>query len=212
MTRLLESATLNDAQRVGALDLRADARDARDLAEQAFADYAARNAILHRVNAPRVAAERLRERGIDQALRLGRWFEGAAPDSWPASDAPIPGRCGGMSFWSDSPFRNHLSKALACHPDITTLEEVDHLAAVGGHWLAGETGLRQLDGRGRRRAGRRSARAYWNGVQDSVGALVGGSDLRRQVAAAHGRDAAGRAPVSGRRRSCSPCAIRVTSS
>jgi len=81
ITDLLDSAALNDAQRIGALDLRADARDALGRVEQAFADYAARNAILERVNAPRIATE-VRERRIEQARRLAGWFERTPPGPW----------------------------------------------------------------------------------------------------------------------------------
>lgn len=178
MTQLLDTLALNDAQRVGALDLRADAFDALDRPADAFADYTGRNAILERVNAPRVAAE-LSERRVAQARRLLRWFESAAPDSWRSKCAPDAAR----------PVRQHvflagfprsgttlLEKTLACHPDIATLEEVDHLSAVAGHLLGGDTALRELTDLPAAQADAMRD-AYWRAAESSVGASLSGRIL-----------------------------------
>lgn len=146
MTQLLAAPGLSDAQRVSALDLRADARDATGDAAQAFEDYAARNAILERGYAPRIAAE-LRERRIDEARRLAAWFQSAAPDSWRVPRDPDRVR----------PVREHafllgfprsgttlLEKALAGHPQVTTLEEQDVLSESGAQWLADDAALHSL--------------------------------------------------------------------
>lgn len=146
MTQLLAAPGLNDAQRVGALDLRADARDAAGNAAQAFDDYAGRNAILERAYAPRIASE-LRERRIDEARRLASWFQSAAPDSWRVPRDPDRVR----------PVREHafllgfprsgttlLEKALAGHPQVTTLEEQDVLSESGAQRLVDDAALHSL--------------------------------------------------------------------
>lgn len=146
MTQLLSRRDLNEAQRIGALDLRADARDKADKPAQAFEDYAARNAILERSYAPRIARE-LPERRIDQARRLAAWFGAAPTDAW--SEKRLPD--------SVRPVRQHvfllgfprsgttlLEKALAGHPRVTTLEEQDVLSESAGHLLADDAALRSL--------------------------------------------------------------------
>ena len=84
MTRMLDRPDLSDDNRVGALDLRADALDTLDRPGEAFADYQSRNAILRRVNAPRIERE-IRERRADEARRLGEYFAAAPNDPWRAT-------------------------------------------------------------------------------------------------------------------------------
>lgn len=178
MTQLLASSPLNDAQRVGALDLRADARDALDRPADAFADYASRNAILERINAPRIAAE-LSERRVDQARRLLRWFESALAEPWrtkPGADTVRPVREHVFLVGFPRSGTTLLEKTLACHPDISTLEEVDHLSAAAGSLLAGESALHEL---ARLSPSRTEAarEAYWRGVESSVGTALSGRIL-----------------------------------
>lgn len=178
MTQLLASPVLADAQRIGALDLRADAHDALDRPADAFADYTSRNAILERNNAPRVAAE-LSERRIDQARRLVRWFESADPRPWQArSSAASASPVRGHVFLAGFPRSGTtlLEKTLACHPDISTLEEVDHLAAVAGDLLASEPALRELSSLPQARV-QALCDAYWRGVESTLGALPSGRIL-----------------------------------
>ena len=178
MTQLLATPGLNDAQRVGALDLRADARDATGDAAQAFADYAARNAILERGYAPRIAAE-LRERRIDEARRLAAWFRSAPPDSWRVPRDPDRVR----------PVREHafllgfprsgttlLEKALAGHPQVTTLEERDVLSETGAQWLADDAALRSLAALPDAQADA-LRQTYWRGVGTAAGTDLTGRVL-----------------------------------
>ena len=178
MTQLLAGGALNDAQRVGALDLRGDARDALDDASGAFADYAARNAVLERVNAPRIAGE-VRERRIDQARRLAAWFDSAPAEPWrrrAAADRVRPVR--GHVFLVGFPRSGTtlLEKMLAGHPDITTLEEVDLLESAGGQLLADNAALRTL-------ATLSDAQsdvfreAYWHAAESAAGAPLAGRVL-----------------------------------
>lgn len=175
MTQLLASPTLNDAQRVGAFDLRADARDALDRPLDAFADYASRNAILLRNNAPRIAAE-LSERRIDQARRLLSWFESAAPEPWRTkapADATRPAREHVFLLGFPRSGTTLLEKSLACHPDIATLEEVDHLSAAAGALLADDRSLHELASLSPARTAA-AREAYWRGVEATLGAAPAG--------------------------------------
>ncbi len=173
LTAMLGRTSLSVQNRVAALDLRADAHDAADDATAAFADYAARNALLERGNAQRVAAE-IRERRVVQAERLGRWFATAAPAPWrePAGDdsaRPVSGHAFLLSFPRSG--TTLLEKALAGHRRVVTMEEVDHLAAAGGHWLDGNTGLTQLATLSAADANAARAR-YWAGVRNTIGAAL----------------------------------------
>lgn len=178
MSRLLADVPLSDAQRVGVLDLRADARDALDNTAGAFADYGERNAILKRTNAPRIAAE-VSERRVDQARRLVAWLDSAPPGPWRARPGPDTVR----------EVREHVfllgfprsgttlvEKALAGHPEVVTLEEVDVLAAAGGHLLVDAVAMESLV---RLSAADADAvrSAYWQGVRATVGAALPGRVL-----------------------------------
>ena len=178
MTDLLDSAVLNDAQRIGALDLRADARDVLGRAEEAFADYAARNAILERVNAPRIAAE-VGERRIEQARRLAGWFERTPPGPWrtaTGSDTVRSVREHVFLLGFPRSGTTLLEKVLAGHPDISTLPEVDHLAAVGEHLLADDASLQALATLAPSQA-RALREDYWRNVAASVAVPLAGRIL-----------------------------------
>lgn len=178
MTHLLASSALNEAQRIGALDLRADARDALNRPVDAFADYAGRNAILERINAPRIAAE-LSERRVDQARRLVRWFAAAAPEPWrvkAGADEVRPVREHVFLVGFPRSGTTLLEKMLACHPDISTLEEVDHLSAAAGGLLADDSALHALVNLSPARAGA-LREAYWRSVESSVGGSLSGRIL-----------------------------------
>lgn len=178
MTQLLSHASLSDTQRVGALDLRADARDALGTPAGAYVDYVERNAILERVNAPRIALE-VPERRIDQARRLAAWFDAAPPAPWQARASADEVRTArGHVFLLGFPRSGTtlLEKALAGHPDVATLEEVDHLAEAGEHLLAGDAALKELMALTAARADELRA-DYWRGVEGTVGAPLAGRIL-----------------------------------
>jgi tetratricopeptide (TPR) repeat protein len=178
MTELLDSASLNDAQQVGALDLRADARDALDRTGEAFADYVARNAILERVNAPRIASE-LGERRIEQARRLAAWFERTPPQPWrtgPGADTVRAVREHVFLLGFPRSGTTLLEKVLAGHPDVSTLQEIDHLAAAGEHLLADDASLQALATLTPSQA-RTLREDYWRSVGGSVAAPLAGRIL-----------------------------------
>jgi hypothetical protein len=146
MTALLGRSDLVTQNRIAALDLRADAHDAGGDAAAAFADYTARNSLLESTNLQRVNAE-VSERRIAQAERLGRWFIAADPQPWLKragvdNQRPVSGHAFLVGFPRSG--TTLLEKSLAGHPQVVTMEEVDHLASAGGHWLADSTTLTQL--------------------------------------------------------------------
>ena len=172
LTARLGRAGVSDPNRVALLDLRAEARDAMDHVADAFADYMARNAILERTHAARIAQE-LPERRIEQARRLTRHFASARPDAWQArtgTDEAGASVARGHVFVLGFPRSGTtlIEKALASHPDFVALEEVDHLGAAGGHLLANEAGLQNLE-RLTPAEAQACREAYWRGVGQTLG-------------------------------------------
>jgi Flp pilus assembly protein TadD len=148
MTRLLESPDLNDDNRVGVLDLRADAFDLLDLRDEAFADYQSRNAILRKANAHRIERE-IGERRVDEARRVANYFAHAPDGPWRASageDHVGARAASGHAFLIGFPRSGTtlLERVLAAHPGVATLSEVDHLGEVRRGFMADATGLDSL--------------------------------------------------------------------
>jgi hypothetical protein len=172
---LLARTDINAQNRIAALDLRADAHDASASSAAAFADYAARNALLHAASAPRVARE-LPERRIAQARRLAAWFDAAPAAPWQqraGGDSTSP--AAGHAFLIGFPRSGTtlLEKALAGHPAIVSLEEIDHLSAATPGWLDNDAALRRLATLDAATA--EVARAqYWRRVEASVPGGVAG--------------------------------------
>lgn len=134
----LRRTDITDQNRIALLDLRAEARDKSNDCKQAFFDYTERNALLIRDNEARVAQLRP-EREIDNTLRISAFFRNH------------------VSAWHDwhdlgdnlSPVRSHVflvgfprsgttlvEKALAGHPDIVTLEEIESLHGISEQWTS----------------------------------------------------------------------------
>lgn len=177
LTRLLARTDLADVQRVDAHDLRADARDALGRPGEAFADYAARNAILRRVHAPRFA-DPAQESPPDRTRRLAAWFEARPAMAWAgASGADTVGAAaaGGHAFVLGFPRSGTtlLEKALAGHARVACLEEVDVLATVSGGLLADGAALSRLASLTPAQA-LPLREAYWRGVSQTLGAPIGG--------------------------------------
>ena len=180
MTSLLGRSDLPEETRIAALDLRAEARDLADRPTEAFADYQARNVLLERLNAPRIARE-LTERRAHQARRLAVWFAAAPPEPWrtPAGrDTEGAETVRGHAFLLGFPRSGTtlLEKVLASHPAGVTLEEVDRLAEAGGHLLADAAGLRRLAEMSPQEA-QACRRTYWRGVRETLGDDLAGKVL-----------------------------------
>ena len=170
-TRVLDQLGPDDEARLGVLDLRSEALDKLDQTNEAFADYLARNQMLSRLQAPAIMAG-LPERRLGQALRLAAQFEGSTPRvwRWRAGEDAIGNRTArGHAFLLGFPRSGTtlVEKALAGHPDVATLEEVDHLSRAGGHLLRDEAGLRRLSILGDDEAAA-YRETYWRAVQHTL--------------------------------------------
>ena len=180
LTPLLERAGLDEGQRAGVLDVRADALDRLDRPAEAFADYEARNAIPLRQNASvfRLDAP---DRPLNIARGLARFLEDTPSEAWRATPGP--------DTVGDKAVRRHvflvgfprsgttlLEKALAGHPDIVTLEEVNHLALAAKDLRATPEGWSRLI-RLTRADADPCRRTYWSEVERTLGSDLSGKIL-----------------------------------
>ncbi len=148
MSHILGRPHLTEADRIAALDLRAEAFDAFGRAAEAFADYGARNAILRGISAPRIARAG-GERRVDQARRIARHLLAASPTPWRVAankDAIGARTAAGHVFLLGFPRSGTtlLERSLGRHPGVAALQEVDHLNRAGGHWLESDWALDAL--------------------------------------------------------------------
>jgi tetratricopeptide (TPR) repeat protein len=178
-SQLLARHDLNDDNRVAALDLRAEAHDALNHTTEAFADYQARNAILRESHSMRMERE-IGERRVAQAKRLVAYFANARAEPWRAvvADDTTGANVNGHAFLIGVPRSGTtlLEKVLASHPGVVSLEEVDHLAAVGEHWLANSASLDALAHLSAPNAS--AAREdYWRRVRATIGDRLSGKLL-----------------------------------
>jgi Flp pilus assembly protein TadD len=172
LTKLIRRPDLSSQNRVNALDLRAETLDALDQPAAAFADYQARNAILESIAAPNIK-QRMTERRVDQARRLAAYFATASAEPWrERAGEDMEGRRTARHhvFLLGFPRSGTtlLEKVLGSHPDVVTLEEFDHLAAAGGHWLSTDVALNELATL-TAAAADASRQIYWRGVRETVG-------------------------------------------
>lgn len=180
MDRLLARTDIGEDERVAILDLRAEALDKLDRTDAAFADYRARNAILARRFAPRMARE-VAERTVVQAARLARSLSTQQRNAWQATaDPDAAGASVGcrhvflLSFPRSG--TTLLEKVLRSHSNVVTLEEVDHLSDISSEWLASEAGLNALAQLTPELAAAHREQ-YWQGVRDTAGADLKGKTL-----------------------------------
>jgi len=172
LTLLLGRTDVDDETRAGVLDVRAEANDAMGRAEEAFADYEARNAIQLRIHAPRFGGEAAK-RLPEVARRLTAWLGRGADEAWRTR--------AGEDLIGRKVARRHvfllgfprsgttlLEKVLAGHPQAVTLEEVNHVAAAGLE-LRDEGGWSRLEALSAAEADA-CRRTYWRLVRDSLGA------------------------------------------
>ena len=180
MDQLLNRGDIGEDERVAILDLRAEALDKLDRTGAAFADYQARNAILIRKYAPRMARD-VAERTVDQANRLARSLSTQPRNAWQATagsdEAGATVGCRHIFLLSfPRSGTTLLEKVLRSHSKVVTLEEVDCLSDISGEWLADEAGLDALARLTPEQAAPHRER-YWQEVQDSAGAALKGRTL-----------------------------------
>jgi tetratricopeptide (TPR) repeat protein len=166
-----------EAVQVAALDLRGEAHDALGEVDFAFADYQARNDLVARTNPPAPA----QERRLDEAHRLASWFGDADAHVWrrrPGDDEEGARAVRGHAFLIGFPRSGTtlLEKALASHPQVVTLEEVDCLGEAGRDLLAGPAQLSALSTIDQAQADQRRAH-YWRRVRERCGEELAGKVL-----------------------------------
>jgi tetratricopeptide (TPR) repeat protein len=180
----LERADITDQNRIALLDLRAEIRDAANRCDAAFSDYADRNRLLIRVNEARIGASQT-EREIDQAVRIADYFHNHVNRwaRWPADQDEAAPRVRRHVFLVGFPRSGTtlVEKALAGHPDIVTLEEIDSLHGLSAHWTADESRLGQLvtesPGRTQLETARACRAAYWDKVRAATGTGLTGKSV-----------------------------------
>jgi tetratricopeptide (TPR) repeat protein len=171
LTPLLTRADVDDDNRAGVLDLHAEALDALGRADEAMADYAARNALELRSNASRFSTE-VAERlpGIARQFTAFVEAEADGPLRLPAGEDSIGRECVRQHVFLLGFPRSGttlLEKVLGGHPDAVALEEVNHLtAATLG--LRGEAGWRRLANLSPAEADD-CRETYWRLVRGSLG-------------------------------------------
>jgi tetratricopeptide (TPR) repeat protein len=173
ITELLVRTDLAEENRIAGLDLRAEVRDRLDRPAQAFADYEARNEILARLNSP-LRQRDVQEGEAERARRLFSFFSNRVSQPWFVDcvrDIAQPVREHVFLIGFPRSGTTLLEKALACHPNIVTLEEVDHLGEAGNHFLATNDALNRLANLSDVDAGA-AREIYWRGVMGTIGADI----------------------------------------
>ncbi len=162
---LLANAGLDAHTRGVALGFLADALDGQDRVAEAFEAYAAKNAELHRLHAPRFAGMRRARDFIDD---IAGYMDTAPAEPWASRTAP--------SALPDGP-KTHvfllgfirsgttlLEQVLGTHPDVVRLEERETFPELAREFLTVPDGLNRLaalEG-----AALEAARAqYWTAVR-----------------------------------------------
>lgn len=171
LTPLLGRAGLDDENRAGILDMRAEARDALGRADEALADYEARNAIDLRNHAARFGGEPAdRLPGIARRLTAFVAAEADGPLSVSAGPDAIGRECMRRHVFLLGFPRSGttlLEKVLGGHQDVVTIEEADHLIGATLE-LRGEAGWRRMANL-TPEAADVCRRTYWRLVRDSLG-------------------------------------------
>jgi tetratricopeptide (TPR) repeat protein len=172
LTAMLARTDIDDRNKIAIFDLRAEVRDSLNKTSDAFADYCAHNELLARLYTP-IVRKAAHERNVDQATRLASYFDRVA--TWPRSANDEEGNqtVKRHVFLLGFPRSGTtlLEKALASHPDVVTLEEVDHLGATGNQFLKTDEALDRLTSLSG--AGLATCREqYWLGVRQSLGTNI----------------------------------------
>jgi Flp pilus assembly protein TadD len=127
--------------------LTGDLLDAEDRPAEAFAAYAASNAELKALYAPRFASASMTT-ALGEARRLATWFEAADPAPWREAPQPRPRAADPKAhvFLVGFPRSGTtlLENVLAAHPEVVSLEEKECLAAVSAPYVASDEGLEHL--------------------------------------------------------------------
>src|SRR3569832_922789 len=125
-----------------ALGILGDVLDAEGKPAEAFAAYARARELLRNLVAPRFAGE---ESAIDRVRRLTTYFRDILVDPWKARPAPFgaePAHVVLVGFPRSG--TTVLEQALASHPDVRTMEEVDSLGDTVGEYFYARDGMERF--------------------------------------------------------------------
>jgi tetratricopeptide (TPR) repeat protein len=166
LAALRADPALTPVNRSIVLGLTGDLLDAEGRTAEAFAAYAASNAELKALYAPRFVAPG-HPTPLDTVRQLVAWFESADPAPWRESPPQRPRAAdpGLHVFLVGFPRSGTtlLENVLAAHPQVVSLEEKDCLAAVAAPYLTPE-GLERLARIGSGEAARQRE-GYWSSVR-----------------------------------------------
>jgi len=165
---MLARADIATEQRIGLLDLQAEAMDLLNRPEESLAVVGRRNALLRACYAKEAAKT---ESKLDEARRLYEAYQ-ARPSLLRAHEG---GSDDGPVFLIGFPRSGTtlLEKALAGHPQLVTLPEIDCLSQAGVHLLADQAGLERLASLDETMLGSMRAK-YWAAIRSRVGHLAAG--------------------------------------
>jgi tetratricopeptide (TPR) repeat protein len=125
-----------------ALGILGDVLDAEDKPAEAFAAYARAREILRNLVAPRFTNE---ESAIDRVHRLATYFRETPSDAWmarPASFGATPTHVFLVGFPRSG--TTVMEQALASHPGVRTMEEVDCLGDTVGEYFYAKDGMERF--------------------------------------------------------------------
>src|SRR3569832_1522851 len=125
-----------------ALGILGDVLDAEGKPAEAFAAYARARELLRNLVAPRFAGE---ESAIDRVRRLTTNFRDILVEPWKARPAPFgaePAHVFLVGFPRSG--TTVLEQALASHPDVRTMEEVDSLGDTVGEYFYARDGMERF--------------------------------------------------------------------
>jgi tetratricopeptide (TPR) repeat protein len=163
---LLDGPPPPSHERAVVLTVMGDALDRMGRTAEAFGSWLSANEALRNLYAPQFGAGGT-ETGHALAERLRKGFEAVDPTLWRREHAPAaPERGAGHVFVVGFPRSGTtlLGQVLAAHPDVTTLDELETLAAAGRAYLADPGGLQRLAAAGEAELdGFREA--YWRTVR-----------------------------------------------
>ena len=154
--------------RIHALGLLGDALDAQGRYGEAFAAYAGSKAAFAAANQPTFAT--LDTNPLSDTLgQVQREFDATPSEAWRAPDAPEEGPSAKGHIFLMGFMRSGttlLEQAVARHPDVVTIEELETLARSGGALIGQPGGLAQISQFNT--ADIEAARAaYWRAVADA---------------------------------------------
>jgi tetratricopeptide (TPR) repeat protein len=167
LSALRQDSSLTPVNRSIVLSLTGDLHDAESRPSEAFSAYAASNAELRNVNAPRFEAPRMTT-ALEQTRQLIGWFDAADPEPWREEAAVRPRAADPKAhvFLVGFPRSGTtlLENVLAAHSEVVSLEEKDCLASVAAPYLTPE-GLQRLARINPGEAARKRD-AYWSCVRE----------------------------------------------